>query len=232
MAKRTPKAAKGKQKPNKARDMAADPQFQRTLENSSEFGRAATANKLIRNAFGEFVGYASDQGVSGRLTKRVARVIQTDLIHRRGERVVTWAPLRLLEGFNFNNATPLSHVMFAPYEVKVNHSTGKVLIDFPFFNPHTMTVGTKTPYDFNLMAGVASFDFADQKILLQNQSVSHFSSTDRQTSPLQVSLSIPVAFHDPLIVVLGIEIISSKGPDENTLRQKKLSALSIVRVFT
>lgn len=73
-----------------------DPAFQRTRENGSEFGRAGTSGRLIRNALRLLVQNASDSRVTGRLTKEALKVIKTDSINARGERVMAEGDLSIL----------------------------------------------------------------------------------------------------------------------------------------
>ncbi|WP_276482733.1 hypothetical protein [Paraflavitalea pollutisoli] len=204
---------------------------ERSEENRAEFGRGARANRLLRQAFPVFINHTADRYVSARLTRRMGRIVKTDALHKRGDRDITVEPLRLLEGYNFNQAKPVKDVLYAPFDVQINRSEGIVIVDFPFFNPHTMTVGTKNSYDFILMFGITSIDFKNEEILFQESYSNFFSSNDRHTRPLQLTLKMPAGFQSPVIVLLGVEIIG-EVPDTETLRQKELSALSIVRVFT
>lgn len=216
----------------KKKEMETSANYERTRENMAEFGKAASANKLIRRAFYESILHAKDRYVSARLTKRLSRIVLTDEISRRGERYITPKFLRMLEGFNFNHDKPLSHVLYANYEVSVDRFTGVVTISLPVFNPHTMIDGTVKSYDFNLVGAVVSIDFNEGQIDLSERTEQFFASTDYKTRPFELRLSIPAGFARPLIVALGVEIISGQGPDDWTVMQRSLSALSIVRVFS
>jgi len=55
--------------------IANDPTFQRTRENGSEFGRSATAGKLLRTAVRNLMTNAKDRLVTSRLTNLIPRSV-------------------------------------------------------------------------------------------------------------------------------------------------------------
>lgn len=228
MTKANPNDASKKKK----KEMQTKPNYERTRENMAEFGKAANGNKLIRRAFQASIMNAKDRYVSARLTKRLSRIVLTDDMSRRGERFITSKFLRMLEGFNFNHDKPLTHVLYANYEVSIDRFAGMVTISIPVFNPQTMIDGTVDKYDFQLVGAVASIDFNEGSIDCSKRVDHLFNSSDRDTRSFELQIPFPAGFARPLIVALGVEIISSQGPDDWTVMQKKLSALSIVRVFT
>ncbi len=48
-----------------------------------------------------------------RLTKRMVRIIQSDPVRKRGERIVGPEALPMLEGFNFNRNKLLADTLYA-----------------------------------------------------------------------------------------------------------------------
>ncbi len=83
--------------------IATDPVFQRTRENGSEFGRAATSAKVLRMAFRSLAIHASDSNLISRLQRLMMKVLQADTISVRGLRNVIDGEAELLSGFEFNN---------------------------------------------------------------------------------------------------------------------------------
>ena len=76
-----------------------DPNFQRTRENNSEFGRAGAAGKLLRTAFRTMLQTATDTRMVSRLTKDMVAVVKADATSIRGQRNVLDGELEMLEGF-------------------------------------------------------------------------------------------------------------------------------------
>jgi hypothetical protein len=99
-----------------AERIARDPQFQRTRENSSEFGMASQSGKLFRQAFTGFVRELKDRDYRTRVMRLMMDLKQLDVLHQRGKRTVeqalTGAPAQeLLKGFEFNSRALLSNVL-------------------------------------------------------------------------------------------------------------------------
>jgi hypothetical protein len=108
-----------------------DPNYERTRENLTEFGRAATSGKLIRRAINSLMVDAKDSRVTSRLTKVLNQVKNEDLTSARGQRNVAEglaSPLGIarLKGFNFNVKSGLDSVLMAQYTL--DSATGEVVI--------------------------------------------------------------------------------------------------------
>jgi hypothetical protein len=108
-----------------------DPNYERTRENLTEFGRAATSGKLIRRAINSLMVDAKDSRVTSRLTKVLNQVKNEDLTSARGQRNVAEglaSPLGIarLKGFNFNAKSGLDSVLMAQYTL--DSATGEVVI--------------------------------------------------------------------------------------------------------
>ncbi len=111
--------------------IANDPAFARTRENGSEFGFAASAGKLLRDAVRTMVSTASDNRITARVTQVMTQIKDFDTTSMRGERTVdvgiaTAEGKALLKGFNFNDKAILGAILYKPYAV--NTSTGVISI--------------------------------------------------------------------------------------------------------
>ncbi len=115
-----------------AERIASDPAFARTRENGREFGNAASAGKLLRQAFREPINVASDNRLTSRLTKVFRQLLTYDGASVRGDRNVAMAmqnefAQKALKGFHFNDMAPIEKVLA---KVPVcDATTGKVLLD-------------------------------------------------------------------------------------------------------
>ncbi|WP_315823272.1 hypothetical protein [Paraflavitalea speifideaquila] len=129
--KNTSKKNKTKKNKTKKDRIYKDKAFERTRENMTEFGRAGKANKILRQAMSELRGM-SDRYVSGRLTKRMLRIIQSDPIRGRGKSDGHPEALPMLEGFNFNRYKLLADTLYAPWYLYLDHAAGLFRIHIPF----------------------------------------------------------------------------------------------------
>ncbi|MBC7885489.1 MAG: hypothetical protein H7X99_08435 [Saprospiraceae bacterium] len=105
--------------------IAKEKEFQRTRENSSEFGMAAKAGKLFRNAFMGMIRTSSDYQVTSRVAKLMTQIKDVDHTSIRGQRHVadgikTPEGKAILQGFNFNERAPLSTIFLKNYTLDVN----------------------------------------------------------------------------------------------------------------
>ena len=95
--------------------IATDPNYARTRENNSEFGGAANAAKLMRDAAKDVVLSAKDSRLSNRLTKYMLKAAKLDTTSARGMRNVTDGDLTVLQGFDFNANAPITSIFSAQY---------------------------------------------------------------------------------------------------------------------
>lgn len=183
-----------------------DPVFELTRQNNAEFSRACKANRFLRHAFVLRLPNRADRYVSGRLTKIMCKILQSDQVNDRGERRVTQGVLSMLEGFNFNRATSLQDVFRAPYSITFDREAKQVTISFPPFIPKAMIHTASGANAFKLTAMVASLHFEKECIPVEPV------QTDLLDISLQLhknlQLQLPVIEQQPdhtVIVVLGIE---------------------------
>lgn len=112
-----------------AKRIASDPAFIRTRENGAEFGIAAKAGKIVRDALHPLLILASDGRVTARMTKVMSSIKNLDFTSSRGKRSVAGgindpSAKELLKGFNFNERSNLGSVLAKPFSV--NPTTGEV----------------------------------------------------------------------------------------------------------
>ena len=111
--------------------IANDPNFQRTRENGAEFGNAATAGKLLRDALRNMMINASDNRVTSRITQVMTLIKNYDSNSIRGERnvgagIVADDAKAQLKNLNFNSNAIMSAILHKPFTV--NTTTGQISI--------------------------------------------------------------------------------------------------------
>ena len=213
------------------RRVLTDPVFERTRQNNAEFARACTATRLLRLAFALSLPNKADRYVSGRLTKTMFNILQSDQVNSRGERRVTQGVLSILEGFNFNRDTSLQNVLRAPYSVTFNPEVMQATIRFPALSAKAMIETTSGANAFKLTAQATSLHFEKETIPVHPvQSDLLFISQQPHKTLL---LQLPVEDHQPdhaVIVALGIEFfLEMRGAIQPV--DKKYNALAVVKVF-
>lgn len=199
-----------------------DTAFERTRENMAEFGRAGSANKLLRQAFGEVLPYVADRYISGRLTKRMIRIVHSDPVRGRGRRIVTAAALPMLEGFNFNRDRALVDTLYAPYNISFDRTTGLIAIHLPFFKAGTMVDGLSKAASCCIIGCAAAIDFRRQQTAFVQQDTGILKFISTNTRSIHLDLQLPANNPHPVIVALGVEFPGDK----------KFNAMAIVKVLT
>jgi hypothetical protein len=129
----------------------------RVRENASEFGAAATAGKLVRDALRTQIQAASDRLMVSRLAKVMKSIINLDYTSDRGMRTVVAANAAQLVGFNFNQSAGLGQSLYSPYTVTPDGAT--VTLAIPSLNPTVDIAAPAGATHFEILFGVASVNF-------------------------------------------------------------------------
>ena len=147
-----------RQKPasNKAAFKSA-PGLARTRENASEFGRAASSAKLLRDSLRALIASASDSKMVSRLTQAVRAVIGLDDTNDRGERLVDKANIGELLGFNFNLGAGIGQSIYFPYTVA--GAGADVTLTIPNLNPLVDIAPPQGATHYELLFGASAVDF-------------------------------------------------------------------------
>lgn len=208
-----------------------DPVFELTRQNNAEFGRACKANRLLRHAFALAMTNKADRYVSGRLTKTMFNILQSDSVNDRGERRITKGALGLLEGFNFNRDTSLQNVLRGPYSITINPEETQATISFPSFMAKTMIETTSGANACMLTAIGASLNLEEETWPVDPVQTDIWDIIRHPRETMQ--LQIPVPDHKSthaIIIALGIEFFHEIRCRYQPV-DKKHNALAVVKVF-
>lgn len=129
----------------------------RTRENASEFGRAASAGKLLRDSLRMLIAAASDSKMVNRLTQTMRTIIGMDEANDRGERAIDKDNIGELMGFNFNLGAGIGQALFFQYAIA--GAGADVTMSIPALNPATDVVAPQGATHFELLYGAASLNF-------------------------------------------------------------------------
>jgi len=143
------------------------PEFIRTRENMSEFGRAGQGSKLLRQAFKPLLMRCADRQVHSRLTKALMKTIRADTINDRGERHVAQAGATLLEGFEFNAASPLSSAFHGKFDATIDRAKGIARVNITACVPAKDLTPPPGATHFRFVMGAGEIDFKNAKVETQ-----------------------------------------------------------------
>ena len=106
--------------------------YVRTRENASEFGRCSTVSKQLRWALYPYLRKIKTPYLYSYVTGQLTAIMKCDTVSERGKRNVgvgmaTAEGQELWDGFEFNKALALSHMVSVPYAVDM--AEGKVVFE-------------------------------------------------------------------------------------------------------
>ncbi len=210
--------------------IANDPNFQRTRENGSEFGRAGKAGKVLRNAIRALLQNASDRLVVSRLTTQMVKVIQEDSINPRGLRNVIDGEAELLQGFEFNINGKLGTTLYAPFTGTIDRVAGTLEADIPSFVPANMIAAPRGTTHFKIISAGAEVDFENESFVAQTTESAVLPWDNTATAVLNLSNAVTANSTHPLFLVLGISFYQEVNGLMYPLKNGAYNALSLVKV--
>ncbi len=213
-----------------AKRFATDPNFQRTRENGSEFGRAAKAGKLLRTVFRGQIQNAMDSNVVGRLTQQMVAVLQADKVSTRGQRNVIDGEAALLNGFEFNVAGKLTTSLFAAFDVNIDRVTGNCTINIPSFIPSQLIAATGGTTHFKIISAAAAIDFENGAFVVDNKETALLPWNNTATAVINLNNQVGANSTHPIFLLLGISFFQEVNQMQYPLKNGAFNPLAIVKV--
>lgn len=210
-----------------------DPNFQRTRENASEFGRAGKASKIMGTAIRPVLNKIKDSRMISRLVKSMTAVIKADAVSDRGQRNVLDGELGLLQGFDFNDRARLSAVLYAAYSKSIDRATGILSVTTQSFVADSQVVAAGGTTHFRLISAGVAIDFETEEFELgQSSSVEFPYNSDLIPSQtLNNDIGI-LGSTKPLFLLLGIEFLQEVNGSFYSLNNGSFNALNLVEIDT
>lgn len=208
-----------------------DPNFVRTRENLSEFGRAATSGKLMRRAINSLMLDAKDSRVTSRLTKVLNQVKNEDLTSARGQRNVATGlanPLgrARLKGFNFNAKSELDTVLMAQYTL--DSATGEIVISDLIPNQQISAPEGATHLSFS--AGFLNLDLATETKDLQLSNVVNL-PINGIASTVTLTPAVPAVGTGQSYYVLKVAFFQEINGIQYPLKNGAFNALQLIELL-
>lgn len=209
--------------------IASDPSFQRTRENGQEFGRAGGGGKLLRTSFRSLLQQSADRRMVSRLTREFMKVIKTDSVNGRGQRTFLDGNMLLLEGFEFNEAAPLSATLYAPYTATVNRAAGELQVQVPDFSASTYLAAPSGATHFRFVSGGSAVDFTNKTSVSGQLQSAYLPVNAPSTGVITHTHPVPAGTTLPLFIVAGVEFYQEVNGTYYMLRNGAFNALALVR---
>ena len=210
--------------------IASDPAFQRTRENGSEFGRAGKAGKLLRTAFRPLLLNSADGRMVSRLTQRMVKVIQADLVSERGLRNVIDGEAELLFGFEFNIRGKLGTSLFAPFVASIDRVAGEIKVDLLPFIPANMIAAPSGTTHFKIISGGAEVDFETETFVVSSSETAILPWDNTATAAINQVNAVTPASTKPLFLAVGVEFYQEINGQMYSLKNGAFNPLSLAKV--
>jgi len=208
-----------------------DPEFELTRQNYTEFGRAAKSGKLIRIAFGALLLNTADNRVHSRLVQRIKKVMNTDRMSARGQRVITKGSIEMLRYFEFNIQKPLGGCLYAAYSIVADRAAGTLTVSIPPFVPGSKVISPTGATHCRIIWGGAAIDFDNSFIDSDDKDVYAEIKLGGTATP-EITLQHAVTANTtlPLFMVLGVEFYQEVNGMLYLMKDGGFNSLGLVEV--
>ncbi|MBC5842645.1 hypothetical protein H8R23_14620 [Flavobacterium sp. F-380] len=213
-----------------ANRIANDPAFQRTRENGAEFGRAGKAGKTLRTALRTMLLNSADSRMVSRLTQRMVKVIQADLVNERGLRNVIDGEAELLLGFDFNIRGKLGTSLFAPYFGSIDRASGTISVELDSFIPANMIAAPGGTTHFKIITAGTSIDFETETYVTTNSETVILAWDMTPTPAISHDNVVTAGSTKPLFLVVGLEFYQEVNGQMYPLKNGSYNPLALVQV--
>jgi hypothetical protein len=210
--------------------IASDPAFQRTRENGAEFGRAGNAGKVLRTSLRALLLNSADGRMVSRLTQRMVKVIQADVVSERGLRNVIDGEAELLTGFEFNIRGKLGTSLYAPFVTNIDRAAGELSVDLAPFIPINMIAAPTGTTHFKIISAGAEVDFEAESFVVSNSETAILPWDATATAAINQVNAVTPASTKPLFLALGIEFYQEVNGQMYPLKNGAYNPLAIAKV--
>lgn len=212
-----------------AKRFATDPKFERSRENSREFGRASAMSKQIRLALHEVLPLFHEGTMQTRLNSRLRQIILGDAINGRGDRGVQPESLPLFIGFSFNGGAAWKDVYYAPFEREFNAVKGKLTASFAeHWAPAVLSPPKKASGVRFTVAAIAVDTEAGMCYGVHEHSPVLHTAGHLPQQFFELDIEYPQL---PVILLAGLAFFTEKGGYQIPIEQPLGNALDVVDVF-
>lgn len=145
-----------------------DPRYARTRENLKEFADNASSAKLFRDALRPVIAKIGDSRLALRITQVMMKVLRSDLVNSRGERMVRAGDWNLLRDLELNAASSLGSTLFL--DIEYTDSPASWEVGIPAFVPQDFVAVPKGATHLRITATGVGLDFGTAGRTVQSSS--------------------------------------------------------------
>jgi len=209
--------------------IAKDPKFERSRENSMEFGRASAMAKKIRVALREVLPLFHEGTMQTRLNGRILQVSKNDATGTRGNRSIKAADLPLLIGFSFNAASAWKDAYFGNVLRSFDSEARKVQVFFPSYWAPAVISAPKDASGIRFSVVALAMDMENERY---ECSFEHSPILPKSGNLPEQLFELEVATADtPIILLTGLAFFREKGGYDMPIEQPMANALDIIDVL-
>lgn len=210
--------------------MRTDKRFKRTRENWQEFANAGKAGKLIRRALALVIGQAQDRKASGRLMRQTMRVVKSDPVNKRGERIIKLGDFSHLLGFEFNANQPLSTALKQHFMVTIDRAAGTVELTIPALVPEIAIAVPEGTTHFRYVLAAAALNW-EEEVFDNNITESALIPFGETTEPAQtLSVSLEAGSIHTIAASLGLWFYQEVNGEFYLLNDGSNNAMALVGI--
>jgi hypothetical protein len=192
------------------KQVMTQPRFDRTRRNMAEFGKAAKANKMIRDAFRPYSSLYNSSMIVSRLTRALMAIVLTDDTSEHGSRNVQDGNISLLKGFEFNDHAGFSNVLKVDYTTSINRSSGSVWIDIGSYDASTCVKAPEGATHFRITLAAGEFDFENKYFNRQVTSTMEL-ALNSTVAPMRLCLSLKPDSNYVIILAVALEFFQLRA---------------------
>lgn len=215
-----------------AERIASDPQFERTRENMSEFGRGFKASKLFRDSIKDLLKLAADPRMSSRLGALIVKVAKTDPVNERGKRTVTLGDLTLLHNFQCNNQASLSDAFTGSFTAVIDRNTGNCTVTVEDFISKDMVSIPDGATHFKFVTAGTELNFEEATFVAESGQTTAFAWDFTPISALTMVTTVTPKSTNPIFLLVGMLFFQVVNGKQYPMKEESFNPLSIVTIDT
>lgn len=214
--------------------VAKDPRFRRTRENSMEFGRAVRTAKVFRDELRRWLEFSADRKFALRLNARMLRLLKADHERPRGERKVCATHLTQLLGMDCNVNARLAEVLFLKERPQFDRSSGEASFAVPALRVKDIVRQVADATHVRMLLVALAFDpeGAQNNRMRSVQSAYLDVTKDSHSVADRLVIALEAGAQTAVILLLGLHYFQLANEAYYPLQNGQYNMLSIVEVDT
>jgi hypothetical protein len=220
--------ARGKTGPSR-KTVLTSTRFARTRENATEFRRATRATKLVRLCLHHLVKTLrlADSQATGRLIALCLKIVQSDPVSDRGQRMISNGELEMLEDFAFHKEHLLSNIFPVGPVSSINSTAGRLKTEIRSFDPQQRVHAPAGATHFQVVSIAGAIDFEAETWNSDHQETGYL-SLDERTDAICLEHVLPPKAGQSLLLAMGV-VFYARGED-GCYKRVKGGAMRVLQV--